>query len=246
MKKLILLVIIGISLHCNAQISRDSAYEFLKTNILPNDWENKEINIFVSKELVIENTIITTYIISYDTLAVSPNYKTWFFYIDENPRAGGLRHDSKFIFINDENNFVVVDMESPYPHCIKNMDFLSGIRPRKVKPIRPKPTPLDSILLEKKKSEKNAKSGYVEVTLNKDLLERNRELQQLLYSFNKDYATAAADKLGEWETFVAKYGYSFSSDEAIAEYNTLCDYEEQYIKKFTAKERAQIKKLVNQ
>ena len=64
-----------------AQVSRDSAYEFLKTNILPNDWENKEINIFVSKELVIENTIITTYIISYDTLAVSPNYKTWFFYI---------------------------------------------------------------------------------------------------------------------------------------------------------------------
>ena len=142
-----------------AQVSRDSAYEFLKTNILPNDWEDKEINIFVSKELVIENTIITTYIISYDTLAVSPNYKTWFFYIDENPRAGGLRHDSKFIFINDENNFVVVDMESPYPHCIKNMDFLSGIRPRKVKPIRPKPTPLDSILLEKRKSEKNTNTS---------------------------------------------------------------------------------------
>lgn len=93
---------------------------------------------------------------------------------------------------------------------------------------------------------KNAKSGYVEVTLNKDLLERNRELQQLLYSFNKDYATVTVDKLGEWEAFVDKYGYSFSSNEAIAEYNTLCDYEEQYIKKFTAEERAQIKKLVNQ
>ena len=94
-----------------------------------------------------------------------------------------------------------------------------------------------------KKSESDNK---VEVNLNEYFLEENKELQELLYSFNKDYATAAADKLGEWETFVAKYGYSFSSDEAIAEYNTLCDYEEQYIKKFTAEERAHIKKLVNQ
>lgn len=134
-----------------AQVSRDSAYEFLKTNILPNNWEDKEINIYVSKELIRENAVITIYC---DTFVVSPNYKTWFFYVDETPRTG-LYHDSKFIFINDENNFVVVDMESPHPHCIKNMDFLSGIRPRKVKPIRPKPIPLDSILLEKKKSEKN-------------------------------------------------------------------------------------------
>ena len=155
MRKVFLLLMIGISFHCNAQISRDSAYEFLKTNILPNNWEDKEINIYVSKELIRENAVITIYC---DTFVVSPNYKTWFFYVDETPRTG-LYHDSKFIFINDENNFVVVDMESPHPHCIKNMDFLRGIRPRKVKPIRPKPTPLDSILLEKRKSEKNTNTS---------------------------------------------------------------------------------------
>ena len=43
MKKLILLVVIGVSLHCNAQISKESAYQILKTTILNNDWEDKEI-----------------------------------------------------------------------------------------------------------------------------------------------------------------------------------------------------------
>ena len=77
------------------------------------------------------------------------------------------------------------------------------------------------------------------------ILDGMSEDGSLMAKVNVD-ATAAADKLGEWEAFVDKYGYSFSSNEAIAEYNTLCDYEEQYIKKFTAEERAQIKKLVNQ
>lgn len=49
MKKLILLVVIGVSLHCNAQISKESAYQILKTIILNNDWEDKEI--FASKEV---------------------------------------------------------------------------------------------------------------------------------------------------------------------------------------------------
>ena len=36
MKKLILLAVIGVSLHCNAQISKESAYQFLTTTILKN------------------------------------------------------------------------------------------------------------------------------------------------------------------------------------------------------------------
>ena len=137
-----------------AQVSRDSAYAILKTDILDSTWIEKEI--YVSQELIRENAIITIYC---DTFVVSPNYKTWFFYVDETPYAN-FRRKSKFIFINDENNFVVVDMESPYPHCIKNMDFLSGIIPRKhITPIIPTPTPLDSILLEKRKSEKNTNTS---------------------------------------------------------------------------------------
>ena len=58
MKKLILLVVIGVSLHCNAQISKESAYQILKTTILNNDWEDKEI--FVSTAIVSENTNIPT------------------------------------------------------------------------------------------------------------------------------------------------------------------------------------------
>ena len=68
---------------------------------------------------------------------------------------------------------------------------------------------------------KNAKSGYVEVTLNKDLLERNRELQQLLYSFNKDYATAAADKLANGKPLWLNMATAFRAMKPLQN-TTLC------------------------
>ena len=57
-----------------AQVSRDSAYDFLKTTILNGNWEDKEI--CVSPNLVPENSIITALGIGFDTFAISPNYKT--------------------------------------------------------------------------------------------------------------------------------------------------------------------------
>ena len=91
-----------------------------------------------------------------------------------------------------------------------------------------------------KKSESDNK---VEVNLNEYFLEENKELQELLYSFNKDYATAAADNMNKFDTLIAKYGYSFSSKEAVAEYHTIVELEEEYLDKFTAKELAQIEEL---
>ena len=91
-----------------------------------------------------------------------------------------------------------------------------------------------------KKSESDNK---VEVTLNEYFLEENKELQELLYSFNKDYATAAADNMNKFDTLIAKYGYSFSSKEAVAEYHAIVELEEEYLDKFTAKELAQIEEL---
>ena len=93
-----------------AQVSRDSAYEFLKTTILNGNWEDKEI--CVSPNLVPENSIITALGIGFDTFAISPNYKTWFFYVDEEPISQWHRK-CKYVFINDENNFVVIDMTTP-------------------------------------------------------------------------------------------------------------------------------------
>lgn len=81
------------------------------------------------------------------------------------------------------------------------------------------------------------------VNLNEYILEENKEMQQLLYSFNKDYATAAADNMNKFDTLIAKYGYSFSSKEAIAEYHAIVELEEEYLDKFTAKELAQIEEL---
>jgi hypothetical protein len=91
-----------------------------------------------------------------------------------------------------------------------------------------------------KKSESDNK---VEVNLNEYFLEENKELQELLYSFNKDYATAAADNMNKFDTLIAKYGYSFSSKEAVAEYHAIVEQEEEYLDKFTAKELAQIEEL---
>lgn len=91
-----------------------------------------------------------------------------------------------------------------------------------------------------KKSESDNK---VEVNLNEYFLEENKELRELLYSFNKDYATAAADNMNKFDTIIAKYGYSFSSKEAVAEYNAIVEQEEEYLDKFTAEELAQIEEL---
>ena len=91
-----------------------------------------------------------------------------------------------------------------------------------------------------KKSESDNK---VEVNLNEYFLEENKELRELLYSFNKDYATAAADNMNKFDTLIAKYGYSFSSKEAVAEYHAIVELEEEYLDKFTAKELAQIEEL---
>ena len=92
----------------------------------------------------------------------------------------------------------------------------------------------------------NKKSGSdnkVEVNLNEYFLEENKELQELLYSLNKDYATAAADNMNKFDTLIAKYGYSFSSKEAVAEYHAIVELEEEYLDKFTAEELAQIEEL---
>lgn len=91
-----------------------------------------------------------------------------------------------------------------------------------------------------KKSESDNK---VEVNLNEYILEENKEMQQLLYSFNKDYATAVADNMNKFDTIIAKYGYSFSSKEAVAEYHAIVEQEEEYLDKFTAEELAQIEEL---
>ncbi len=81
------------------------------------------------------------------------------------------------------------------------------------------------------------------VNLNEYLLEENKEIQQLLYSFNKDYATAVADKYNAFDTLIAKYGYNLTTDEAIAEYYEIINYTGQYTDKFTPEELAQIKEL---
>ena len=102
----------------------------------------------------------------------------------------------------------------------------------------------EGVSLENAGSISGAKIQY---DLSKKFLEDNREMQQLLYSFNKDYASELADKLNEWDAFIATYGYSFSSDEAVAKYTELVEFEEEsIIANFTPEEVALIRELANQ
>ena len=96
------------------------------------------------------------------------------------------------------------------------------------------------------KNAEQQSGSNVSYDLNENFLESNREMRQLLYSFNKDYATELADRLTEWDTFVATYGYIFSSNEAVAKYNELLEFEEEAIANFTAEEVAQIGELASQ
>ncbi|MBO7226040.1 MAG: caspase family protein [Bacteroidales bacterium] len=107
-----------------AQVSRDSAYAILKTDILDSTWETKEI--FVSKEVLQgEDTVYIG-----NSFTVIPNFDCWFFFVDEKPFAN-WSHDCKYVFINKENgNFVIENGNFP-PNMITELDLFNSVLPRK-------------------------------------------------------------------------------------------------------------------
>lgn len=107
-----------------AQVSRDSAYAILKTDILDSTWIEKEI--YVSKETLLGGD--TIFIGS--SFVVIPNFECWFFFVNEEPFAN--LPDCKFVFIDKENgNQVVIPKTTLIPMIVIEMDLLNSVRIRK-------------------------------------------------------------------------------------------------------------------
>jgi len=77
MKKIILAICLNsIIFSVFSQITCDSAYVILKTAILNNEWERKEIACYKTT-VKPHDTIFTL-----DSLIISPDFESWFFFVD--------------------------------------------------------------------------------------------------------------------------------------------------------------------
>ena len=107
-----------------AQVSRDSAFTILKTDILNNSWETKEI--FASKTILQGKDTIHIG----NSFTVIPDFDCWFFFVDEKPFAN-WSHDCKYIFINKENGSFVIKNGNLPPNMITELDLFNSVLPRK-------------------------------------------------------------------------------------------------------------------
>jgi hypothetical protein len=98
MKKYYIIICFIFTILCQgySQINRDSALSIVKTTVLNNIWEDREI---FSKILIVQpnDTILTL-----DSFLISPNYTSWLFFVDEIPLAN-WGHRCKYIFVNNIN-----------------------------------------------------------------------------------------------------------------------------------------------
>ena len=109
-----------------AQVSRDSAYAILKTDILDSTWIEKEI--FSTTEVLhFGDTVSSSF---GNKLFLVPYSDCWFFFVDEKPFANWC-HGCKYVFINKETGDYVVN-NSYYPAKGRHeMDLLNSVLPRK-------------------------------------------------------------------------------------------------------------------
>lgn len=103
-----------IAFQINAQISREEAYELIKTKLT--EVSIDDVDIFASKQMLPAKTKIN----ANSKTIVSPNVASWFFFVDENPLQN-WGHSCQYIFV-DENKNISIQNASFYPI---NPDILS-------------------------------------------------------------------------------------------------------------------------
>ena len=105
---------------CNflfAQISRDGAFNIVKANVLNNDYQSK--NILASKSLTQPSETLKVL----SNVFVSPNYESWFFFVDDTPFANsGL---GRYVFVNSLNGSISIQ-NNMFPPSIE-MDILHQV-----------------------------------------------------------------------------------------------------------------------
>jgi hypothetical protein len=98
-----------------AKISRQEAFEIVKTVVLEADTSN--VSIYGSKIMLPSNTEVATM----HGNIISPNVSTWMFFIDEDPFQN-WGHPAKFVFVKDSGQVVI--QPHSYPPSLENMDAL--------------------------------------------------------------------------------------------------------------------------
>lgn len=102
-----LLGAILLSASATAQISKDSVCHIAKYDILNNKLDSLII-VSETKAVSPRDTIWTL-----NSYIISPDYQSWFFFVDEQPLAN-WGHRCKYVFVNRQNaSYVVRDMYMP-------------------------------------------------------------------------------------------------------------------------------------
>ncbi len=89
-------------------ISRDLAWEIVKSTVLKNKLDGKEI--FVSKEIVNPNSTIETC----STPEKSPSYPSWLFFINDDTMAN-WSHPCRYVYVNAKGGDYEVHQHSMPP-----------------------------------------------------------------------------------------------------------------------------------
>jgi hypothetical protein len=92
----------------DSMISRDLAWEIVKSEVLDNILDRKEV--FVSKDIVWPNSAIETC----STPDQSPNYSSWLFFINDNTMAN-WSHPCRYVYVNAKGGNYEVHQHSMPP-----------------------------------------------------------------------------------------------------------------------------------
>ena len=104
---LLLLICILLPTYSQIQISQDSAFGILKSDILGVSWQSMEI--YTLKNPIDANSVINTQ----DSCVISPDSKSWFFFVDIEPTSEWW-HPCKYVFINTTDGSILeVDTQTP-------------------------------------------------------------------------------------------------------------------------------------
>lgn len=120
---LLLFICLAYGLQANQQkkITKDEAWKIILNDVLESDTSYTEV--YVSKFVISSNDTINT-MLSYD---ISPDFDSWFFFIDENP-SQNWNHQCKYIYLNINNGFYI-EKEMICPPDLDKMDCLIRYSP---------------------------------------------------------------------------------------------------------------------
>lgn len=116
------------------EISRDLAWAIVKNKVLNNQLEKTEV--FVYKNPIQANTIIHTESSSSDNYDQSPDYTSWFFFIDDIP-FGNWSHPCRYIYVNVVGGKYEIHQNSMPPKALYNESVFTPLVKTPIEPFDP-------------------------------------------------------------------------------------------------------------